>query len=168
MPWAREENDLPRNTLAYTRRCTWRGLQRALAERRVRIIPAAPGALIWFHPRGKDVVLTCTGRYRTGLSVEGARTSAIAAAIAAALAAMHGVASRSPILLLVPGKSESTPVDYGGCPGRTSIHTNLSVTVISLGGCSPWVRGKFVCLLPLIEWDATCRDEEEERENISG
>jgi len=48
------------------------GLQRALAERRVRITPAAPGALIRFHPRGKDVVLTCTGRYRTSLR-EGAR-----------------------------------------------------------------------------------------------
>lgn len=33
------------------------------SERRVRIAPAAPEALIRFHPRGRDVALTCTGRY---------------------------------------------------------------------------------------------------------
>jgi len=122
------------------------GLQRALAERRVRITPAAPGALIRFHPRGKDVALTCTGRYRASLG-EGAHRC---------LCCRCG----SSVLLSssVLGKTESTPVGCGGRLGRTSIHTNLSVTVISLGECSPWVRGKFVCLLPLIEWDAA-RDE---------
>jgi hypothetical protein len=133
-PRARRENDSADGRSRIHARGS-SGLQRALAERRVRITPAAPEALIRFHPRGKDVALTCTGRYRASLG-EGARRCFCCWCGSSVLLSSS-----------VLGKTESTPVGCGGRLGRTSIRTNLSVTVISLGECSPWSSAvsSFVC-----------------------
>lgn len=77
--------------------------------------------------------------------------AAIAAAIAVAIAVAAGGSSP-----LAPRKPNQPRRRGGGRPGRTSIRTNLSVTVISLSTDARLglVRDKFVCLSPLIEGDA--------------
>jgi len=75
------------------------------AERRGRIAPTTLGALIRFHPRGKDVALTCNEWYRANLD--------------------EGVRSRCCWLLVVPllssgsGETKSTPetADTADAPG---------------------------------------------------
>lgn len=125
-------------------------LQRAFGKASKNRPCRARSANLVSPPPGKDVALTC----RPG-DIGPVSTRVPGRCVLPLLLVVAPLLPPAPPYPLKSRVNRINPVDgRGGRRGRTSIRTNLSATVISLGGCSPWVRGKFICLLPLIEGDA--------------